>query len=159
MTQLHERMPVILEGNTWPLWLGEGGNDWSDLMRPAADDVLRLWAVSRAVNNVRNNEPDLLDRIEIRMLDRQAMRRLDKTRPDDIHRAVSMAGDGHIQSTTMWSHRSGLFQLAQGSRQVGRLRRYRSIVRIRRFLSYARINPHRPCSSACRGRRGRLSVP
>ena len=77
-------MPVILEGNTWPLWLGEGGNDWSDLMRPAADDVLRLWAVSRAVNNVRNNEPDLLDRIEIRMLHRQAMRRLDKTRPDDI---------------------------------------------------------------------------
>ena len=32
-------------------------------MRPAADDVLRLWPVSRAVNNVRNNGAELLDQM------------------------------------------------------------------------------------------------
>ena len=63
MAQLHERMPVVLEERDWPLWLGEAGEGWSGLMRPAANDVLRLWAVSRAVNSVRNNGPDLLDRI------------------------------------------------------------------------------------------------
>ena len=31
-------------------------------MRPAADDVLELWPVSRAVNSVRNNGANLLDR-------------------------------------------------------------------------------------------------
>ncbi len=64
MAQLHERMPVVLEQRDWPLWLGEAGNEWVELLKPAADDVLRLWAVSRAVNSVRNNEPDLLDRID-----------------------------------------------------------------------------------------------
>ena len=33
-------------------------------MRPAGDDVLCLWPVSRAVNSVCDNEPDLLDRID-----------------------------------------------------------------------------------------------
>ncbi len=64
MATLHERMPVVIEACDWPLWLGEAGDGWSGLMRPAADDVLRLWAVSRAVNSVRNNAPDLLDRID-----------------------------------------------------------------------------------------------
>ena len=33
-------------------------------MRPAGDDVLQLWPVSRAVNSVRNNGADLLDRVD-----------------------------------------------------------------------------------------------
>ena len=33
-------------------------------MHPAADNVLHLWPVSRAVNSLRNNEPDLLDQID-----------------------------------------------------------------------------------------------
>ncbi len=33
-------------------------------MRPAGDDVLHLWPVSRAVNSVRNNGAELLDRID-----------------------------------------------------------------------------------------------
>ncbi len=64
MRPLHERMPVILEPQDWPAWLGETPGEPSDLMRPAADDVLRLWPVSRAVNNVRNHGPALLDRID-----------------------------------------------------------------------------------------------
>jgi hypothetical protein len=33
-------------------------------MRPARDNVLELWPVSRAVNNVWNNGAELLDRID-----------------------------------------------------------------------------------------------
>ena len=60
MAQLHERMPVILEPAAWPLWLGEEAGDYTALLRPAAVGVVRLWPVSRAVNSVRNNGPELL---------------------------------------------------------------------------------------------------
>jgi putative SOS response-associated peptidase YedK len=64
MQQLHERMPVILEATDWPAWLGEVEGDPPALMRPAADDILNLWPVSRAVNSVRNDGAALLDRID-----------------------------------------------------------------------------------------------
>ena len=60
MAPIHERMPVILEERDWPLWLGETENDATALLRPAAEDVLRVWPVSRAVNTPRNNGPALL---------------------------------------------------------------------------------------------------
>ena len=63
MSVLHERMPVALEPDTWSLWLGDTVAA-VDLMRPAADDVLHLWPVSRAVNSVRNNGADLSDPID-----------------------------------------------------------------------------------------------
>ncbi len=53
-------MPVILEPEDWPLWLGEQDGSADALLRPAADDVLRLWPISTAVNAVRNNGADLL---------------------------------------------------------------------------------------------------
>jgi len=61
--QLHERMPVILEPNDWTAWL-EAEGDPAALLLPALDDVLHLWPVSRAVNSVRNNGSELLDRID-----------------------------------------------------------------------------------------------
>lgn len=56
--ELHDRMPVILEQKDWPVWLGEGAP--AELLRPAGEDVLRIWPVSRAVNSPRNNGPELL---------------------------------------------------------------------------------------------------
>ena len=64
MRPLHERMTVILEPEDWPLWLGETPGDPMALLRPAAEDVLRVWPVSRAVNNVRNNGAALLDPVD-----------------------------------------------------------------------------------------------
>jgi putative SOS response-associated peptidase YedK len=64
MSILHDRMPVVLEEDHWPVWLGETDSDAPALMRPAADDVLHLWPVSRTVNSVRNNGAELLDRID-----------------------------------------------------------------------------------------------
>ena len=63
MSVLHERMPVILEPDAWSLWLCDTVAP-VDLMRPAGDDVLQLWPVSRAVNSVRNNGAELLDRVD-----------------------------------------------------------------------------------------------
>ncbi|MDR3535219.1 MAG: SOS response-associated peptidase [Acetobacteraceae bacterium] len=64
MSELHDRMPVIVEEPDWPVWLGEVDGSPTEIMRPAGDDVLHLWAVSRAVNNVRSNGPRLLDAID-----------------------------------------------------------------------------------------------
>ena len=60
MAKLHARMPVILEPDDWPVWLGEEAGDYTALLRPAAVRVVRLWPVSRAVNSVRNNGAELL---------------------------------------------------------------------------------------------------
>ncbi len=60
LRMLHERMPVIVEAGDWPVWLGETEGEAAALMRPAGEAVLRFWPVGRAVNNVRNNGPDLI---------------------------------------------------------------------------------------------------
>ena len=64
LSRLHHRVPVILEPEAWPVWLGEEPGDYASLLRPAPVGTLRLWPVSRAVNNVRNNGPELLDRVD-----------------------------------------------------------------------------------------------
>jgi putative SOS response-associated peptidase YedK len=63
MQALYDGMPVILEEEHLPVWLGERAGYPTSLMQPADDGLIHLWAVSRAVNSVRNNSPDLLDRI------------------------------------------------------------------------------------------------
>jgi putative SOS response-associated peptidase YedK len=60
MTPIHARMPVLLEREAWPVWLGEAAGDHLAVLRPAGEGVLRAVAVSRAVNNVRNNGAELL---------------------------------------------------------------------------------------------------
>ena len=60
MQQLHNRMPVILEPGELETWLQDGP---FELLRPAADGVLQAWPVSRAVGNVRNQGPELLEPI------------------------------------------------------------------------------------------------
>ncbi len=66
MAWLHDRMPVILEEEDWPGWLGEAEGDGApaELQRPAPPGVVRLRPVSRTVNSVRNNGAALLDRID-----------------------------------------------------------------------------------------------
>ena len=61
--QLHDRMPVILEPSEWPIWADPEIRDpglLSDLLRPAADSLLTLTAVSPLVNNANNEGPELL---------------------------------------------------------------------------------------------------
>jgi putative SOS response-associated peptidase YedK len=60
--QLHNSMPVILEQQDWPTWLGEVEGDPATLLRPADDHVLKVWPVSKQVNSPRNNGLELLER-------------------------------------------------------------------------------------------------
>ncbi len=60
---IHERMPVVLDRAHVRAWL-DGTADAS-LLKPAAEDRLRLWPVSRRVNKAgaSDDDPTLLDEI------------------------------------------------------------------------------------------------
>lgn len=59
--QFHNRMPLILEPDTWDLWMKNEPDSAAALMKPANEDVLISRPVSKAVGNVRNNGPELLE--------------------------------------------------------------------------------------------------
>lgn len=64
MEPVHDRMPVVLETRDWDEWLDPRNTDvreLADLLRPAADDVLTMYAVSSRVNSVRNKGADLVE--------------------------------------------------------------------------------------------------
>ncbi len=64
MSAIHQRMPAILEPGDWDAWLSADDDDpgWqAALLRPAAEDVLCSHPVSRAVNAVANNGPELIE--------------------------------------------------------------------------------------------------
>jgi len=64
---LHERMPVILDPDAWPAWLGEEEADAErliSLMVPYPEERLKLWPVDKRVGNVKNNDAGLIERVE-----------------------------------------------------------------------------------------------
>jgi putative SOS response-associated peptidase YedK len=63
--KLHDRMPVLLQPKDFARWLA--GNSGTELLRPAANDYLQTWPVSRKVNSSRapDDDPALIERIEL----------------------------------------------------------------------------------------------
>src|SRR5829696_5669327 len=59
----HDRMPVILEAGAFAPWLS--GGTGTELLQPAANDVLQKWPVSKRVNSSRapGDDPTLIERI------------------------------------------------------------------------------------------------
>ena len=60
---LHDRMPVILDDEAWPLWVDPDVRDiglLQDLLRPAPDELLELAPAAPLVNNANNEGPALL---------------------------------------------------------------------------------------------------
>jgi putative SOS response-associated peptidase YedK len=62
--RLHNRMPVVLDPASWPLWLGEEPARPAELKAmlvpyPAAGMI--VWPVSKRVGNVKNNDPSLIE--------------------------------------------------------------------------------------------------
>ena len=55
---IHDRMPVILEAKNFERWEHGNAENAAALMRPAADDVLQMWPVSRRVNSSRADGDD-----------------------------------------------------------------------------------------------------
>ena len=61
--KVHDRMPVMMQPRDFEGWLeGLGG---TELLRPAPDDYLQVWPVSRRVNSSRapGDDPALIDRV------------------------------------------------------------------------------------------------
>jgi putative SOS response-associated peptidase YedK len=62
--QLHDRMPVVLDPTSWPLWLGEGAakpDELKALLVPYPSAGMTCWPVSKRVGNVKNNDPSLIE--------------------------------------------------------------------------------------------------
>jgi putative SOS response-associated peptidase YedK len=58
-------MPVLLEPHQITAWVN--GTAGTELLKPAADDALRMWPVSRRVNRTRDGDdnPGLIEEIEL----------------------------------------------------------------------------------------------
>lgn len=61
--RIHDRMPMAIAPENWSDWLDPRNQDVDDLrtlMAPPLGGSLEMYAVSTAVNSVRNNGPELL---------------------------------------------------------------------------------------------------
>ena len=63
VAQLHERMPVVLATDRWDLWLDPATplEELQSLLVPPAEAPFAIRRVSTRVNDVRNNDPSLVD--------------------------------------------------------------------------------------------------
>ncbi len=66
VADVHDRMPVILEAKNFERWEHGNAEDAAALMKPAADDVLQMWPVSKRVNSSRADGDDatLIETVE-----------------------------------------------------------------------------------------------
>lgn len=68
LSEIHDRMPVILAEEHWSLWLDpemEEVSALTELLVPCPDDVLEKTPVSSLVNSVRNDSPECLTPIKL----------------------------------------------------------------------------------------------
>lgn len=69
LASVHHRMPVFLSTNHWDEWLAHSESDIHRLRallnveKPA--DHLRYWPVRDLVNSIRNNGPELIEKIDL----------------------------------------------------------------------------------------------
>jgi putative SOS response-associated peptidase YedK len=64
LAELHDRMPVILAPETWPIWLGEtkaNPDQLKSLLVPYPAEDLVIWPVDKRVGNANNKDPLLID--------------------------------------------------------------------------------------------------
>lgn len=65
---IHDRQPVVLERKDWDLWLDPGVSDprlLLPLLVPSVEGTLIHYRVDRAVGDVRNDGPELLERATV----------------------------------------------------------------------------------------------
>ena len=66
LVEVHDRMPLVLPPASWPRWLDPAVTDPADLIAQPArrPDHLELRPVGRAVGDVRNDGPQLIERAD-----------------------------------------------------------------------------------------------
>jgi putative SOS response-associated peptidase YedK len=62
VTQIHNRMPLILAPSDFARWLSDEA-DPRDLLRPIPAEPMRMWPISTTVKKPENNGPSILDPI------------------------------------------------------------------------------------------------
>jgi putative SOS response-associated peptidase YedK len=62
VSEVHDRMPVLLEEKDFESWLSTAG---IELLKPAPDGILQRWPVSKRVNSSRPDpeDPTLIDAV------------------------------------------------------------------------------------------------
>jgi len=60
---LHPRSPVVIEEPDWETWIS-AATEGHKLMRPIRNDQVEMWQVGRAVGNVRNDGPELINPVD-----------------------------------------------------------------------------------------------
>jgi putative SOS response-associated peptidase YedK len=60
MSAIHDRMPVILHAEDYDRWLSKTEPDPRELLVPYPAEPMTMWPISRRVNSVVNDDPDLL---------------------------------------------------------------------------------------------------
>ena len=63
LKSVHDRMPVLLQPKNFDRWLA--GTAGTELLRPAPNDYLQAWPVSRRMNSSRapSDDPTLIERV------------------------------------------------------------------------------------------------
>jgi len=64
---IHDRMPVILDRPAWSAWLDPDLDDThvvQALLGPVPEDVLTVWPVSHAVNDVHRHDRELIEPVD-----------------------------------------------------------------------------------------------
>ena len=56
-------MPLVLELDQVDAWLGAEPDDAAALMKPAKEGILQERPLGKAINNVKNNGPELLETV------------------------------------------------------------------------------------------------
>jgi putative SOS response-associated peptidase YedK len=59
--ELHDRMPVIITEPDRERWIAD--ENPADLLKPYPADLMTMWPVSQRVNSVKNDAPELLERV------------------------------------------------------------------------------------------------
>ena len=65
VAEVHDRMPVLLAEKDYEPWLS--GKAGLELLKPAAENVLQKWPVSKRVNSSRapDDDPTLIDPLSL----------------------------------------------------------------------------------------------
>jgi putative SOS response-associated peptidase YedK len=64
VAEIHDRMPLILATTDYARWLSEEP-DPGDLMRPFPAEPMRIWPISTRVNKPENDDPSIVEPIEL----------------------------------------------------------------------------------------------
>ncbi len=68
ITELHDRMPVLISDDAWGRWLDPSPADPGELramLQPTDDIALRIYPVERLVNDVRRDGPELIEPLAV----------------------------------------------------------------------------------------------